>query len=229
MFGKFEGLRPMPPTPFASGVCIGAGCKAAGCKAAGLQAAGLRAAGVKAARVAPQAAGLQCRPQGLPYRLQGELEQFAQRGGNAVLLHFEIQNSLRLSRASVWTVCNERNLDTFAKRFGWFLFASHPALTAMDPPPDRPPGLWFSDPPSSRRRRRDPGEDNRWMSNQGMPLVSEEVWETRLRGDRGSSCVCIRIYSGEGLFFKRSPDLPRRIIAGRPADILRGRSGLETS
>ncbi len=57
-FREFEGLRPMPPTPSASGVCIGAGCKAAGCKAAGLQAAGLRAAGVKAARGALQAAGL---------------------------------------------------------------------------------------------------------------------------------------------------------------------------
>ena len=49
----------MPPTPSASGVCMGAGCKAAGCKAAGLQAAGLQAAGLKAARVALQAAGLQ--------------------------------------------------------------------------------------------------------------------------------------------------------------------------
>ena len=55
----FKGLRPMPPTPSASGVCMGAGCKAAGCKAAGLQAAELQAAGLKAARVALQAAGLQ--------------------------------------------------------------------------------------------------------------------------------------------------------------------------
>ncbi len=68
---------------------MGAVCKVAGCKAAGLQAAGLRAAGVKAARVALQAAGLQCRLQGLRYRLQGGLGQFAQRGGNAVLLHSE--------------------------------------------------------------------------------------------------------------------------------------------
>ena len=97
---QFKGLRPMPPTPSAPGVCISAGCKAAGCKAAGLQAAGLRAAGVKAARVALQAAGLQCRLQGLRYRLQGGPGQFAQRGGNAVLLHFEVQNSSHLSRAS---------------------------------------------------------------------------------------------------------------------------------
>ena len=91
---------------------MGAGCKVAGCKAAGLQAAGLRAAGVKAARVALQAAGLQCRLQGLRYRLQGELEQFAQRGGNAVLLHFEIQNSAHLSRASP---SKEHNLEPLAK------------------------------------------------------------------------------------------------------------------
>ena len=82
----------MPPTPSASAGCKGAGCKAAGCKAAGLQAAGLRAAGVKAARVALQAAGLQCTLQRLRYRLQGGPGQFAQRGGNAVLLHFEVQN-----------------------------------------------------------------------------------------------------------------------------------------
>ena len=79
----------MPPTPSASGVCMGAGCKAAGCcKAAGLQAAGLRAAGVKAG-------------------------QFAQRGGNVVLLHLEVQNSSHLSRASR---SKEQNLDTLAKR-----------------------------------------------------------------------------------------------------------------
>ena len=102
----------MPPTPSASGVCMGAGCKAAGCKAAGLQAAGLRAAGVKAARVALQAAGLQCRLQGLRYRLQGGPGQFAQRGGNAVLLHFEVQNSSHLSRASP---SKEQNPDTLAK------------------------------------------------------------------------------------------------------------------
>ena len=111
-FGEFKGLRPMPPTPSASGVCMGAGCKAAGCKAAGLQAAGLRAAGVKAARVALQAAGLQCRLQGLRYRLQGGPGQFAQRGGNAVLLHFEVQNSSHLSRASP---SKEQNPDTLAK------------------------------------------------------------------------------------------------------------------
>ena len=91
---------------------MGAGCKAAGCKAAGLQAAGLRAAGVKAARVALQAAGLQCRLQGLRYRLQGGPGQFAQRGGNAVLLHFEVQNSSHLSCASP---SKEQNLDTLAK------------------------------------------------------------------------------------------------------------------
>ncbi len=51
---EFKGIRPMPPTPSASGVCMGAGCKAAGCKAAGLQAAGLRAAGVNAARLGLQ-------------------------------------------------------------------------------------------------------------------------------------------------------------------------------
>ena len=67
---------------------------------------------MKAARVAPQAAGLQCRPQGLPYRLQGELEQFAQRGGNAVLLHFEIEHSSHHSRASP---SKEHNLDSLAK------------------------------------------------------------------------------------------------------------------
>ena len=49
------------------------------------------------------------------YRLQGGPGQFAQRGGNAVLLHFESQNSLRLSRASV---CNERNLGYFRKTRG---------------------------------------------------------------------------------------------------------------
>ena len=108
-----KGLRPMPPTPSASGVCMGADSKAAGCKAAGLQAAGLRAAGVKAARVALQAAGLQCRLQGLRYRLQGGPGQFAQRGGNVVLLHFEVQNSSHLSRASP---SKEQNLDTLAKR-----------------------------------------------------------------------------------------------------------------
>ena len=102
----------MPPTPSASAGCKGAGCKAAGCKAAGLQAAGLRAAGVKAARVALQAAGLQCRLQGLRYRLQGGPGQFAQRGGNAVLLHFEVQNSSHLSRASP---SKEQNCDTLAK------------------------------------------------------------------------------------------------------------------
>ena len=91
---------------------MGAGCKAAGCKAAGLQAAGLRAAGVKAARVALQAAGLQCRLQGLRYRLQGGPGQFAQRGGNAVLLHFEVQNSSHLSCASP---SKEQNLDILAK------------------------------------------------------------------------------------------------------------------
>ena len=47
MFGKFEGLRPMPPTPFASGVCIGAGCKAAGCRVAGCRAASCRGEGCK--------------------------------------------------------------------------------------------------------------------------------------------------------------------------------------
>ena len=108
----FKGLRPMPPTPSASAGCKGAGCKAAGCKAAGLQAAGLRAAGVKAARVALQAAGLQCRLQGLRYKLQGEPGQFAQRGGNAVLVHFEVQNSSHLSRASP---SKEQNPDTHAK------------------------------------------------------------------------------------------------------------------
>ena len=102
----------MPPTLSASGVCVGAGCKAAGCKAAGLQAAGLRAAGVKAARVGLQAAGLQCRLQGLRYRLQGGPGQFAQRGGNAVLLHLEVQNSSHLSRASP---SKEQNPDTLAK------------------------------------------------------------------------------------------------------------------
>jgi hypothetical protein len=75
---RFRGLRPMPLTPSASGVCMGAGCKAASCKAAGLQAAGLRAAGVKAARVALQAARLQCKLQGLRCRLQGGPGQFAQ-------------------------------------------------------------------------------------------------------------------------------------------------------
>ena len=107
-----KGLRPMPPTPSASGVCMGAGCKGAGCKAAGLQAAGLRAAGVKAARVTLQAAGLQCRLQGLRYWLQCGPGQFAQRGGNALLLHFEVQNSSHVSHASP---SKEQNLDTLAK------------------------------------------------------------------------------------------------------------------
>jgi hypothetical protein len=77
----------MSPTACASGGCIGAGCKAAGCKAAGLQ--------------------------GGPgqFAQRGGPGQFAQTGG-PVPLHFEILNSLRLSRASV---CNERNLETFAK------------------------------------------------------------------------------------------------------------------
>ena len=53
-----------------------------------------------------------CRLQGLRFRLQGGQGQFAQRGGNAVLLHFGTQNSLRLSSASV---CNERNLGYFRR------------------------------------------------------------------------------------------------------------------
>ena len=60
--------------------------------------AGLQAARLKAARVALQA--------------QGRHGQFAQRGGNAVLLHFGIQNSLRLSRASL---CEDRNRGYFRK------------------------------------------------------------------------------------------------------------------
>ena len=89
----------MPPTPSASAGCKGAGCKAAGCKAAGLQGCRLQGCRLQG-----------CRLQGLRFRLQGGHGQFAQRGGNAVLLHF--QNSLRLSCASV---CNERNLRFFRK------------------------------------------------------------------------------------------------------------------
>ena len=111
---KFKGLRPMPPTPSASAGCKDAECKAAGCKAAGLQAAGLQAAGLKAARVCAtgcRAAG--CRVAGCKGCATGcRVGQFAQRGGNAVLVNLGIQNSLRISRARV---CNERNLRYFRK------------------------------------------------------------------------------------------------------------------
>jgi hypothetical protein len=44
-----------------------------------------------------------------------------------------------------------------------------------------------------------------------MPVVSDEVWDRRLRGDRGRACVCIRIYAVETVLFERFPDLPRSI------------------
>ena len=90
----------MPTTPSASGVWMGAGCKAAGCKAAGLQAAGLRAAGTKAARVALQAARLQSGCKGCATGCRVDLGSLCKGAKNAVLLHFEVQNSSHLSRAS---------------------------------------------------------------------------------------------------------------------------------
>ena len=62
-------------------------------------------------------------------------------------------------------------------------FFSLTAPPAMDPP-IRPPGIWSVTNP-------------RWRTSahQEMPVVSDEVWETRPRGDRGRSCDGIRIYS----------------------------------
>ena len=89
----------MPPTPSASGVCMGTGCKTAGCKAAGLQAAGLRAAGVKAARVALQAAGWTW--------------AFCAKGWTrCTVACVDVQNSSHLSCASP---SKEQNRNTLAK------------------------------------------------------------------------------------------------------------------
>jgi hypothetical protein len=102
----------MPTTPSASGVWMGAGCKAAGCKAAGLQAAGLRAAGTKAARVALQAARLQSGCKGCATGCRVDLGSLCKGAKNAVLLHFEVQNSSHLSRASP---SKEQHLNTLSK------------------------------------------------------------------------------------------------------------------
>jgi hypothetical protein len=91
---------------------MGAGCKAAGCKAAGLQAAGLRAAGTKAARVALQAARLQSGCKGCATGCRVDLGSLCKGAKNAVLLHFEVQNSSHLSRASP---SKEQHLNTLSK------------------------------------------------------------------------------------------------------------------
>ena len=72
-----------------------AGCKAAGCKAARLQAARCKVAGCKAAGDMLRTARLQA------LGLQSE---------SANLLHFDMQKTLHLSRASP---CNEQNLRYF--------------------------------------------------------------------------------------------------------------------
>ena len=106
---QFKGLRPMPPTPSAPGVCMGAGCKAAGCKAAGLQTAGLRAAGVKAARVARRAAVQAAR---VALQVAGWTWAVCAKGRKRCTVAFEVQNSSHLSRASP---SKEQNPDILAK------------------------------------------------------------------------------------------------------------------